>query len=112
MFLDELHDLKDRYPTRFQLLHVLSREQQEVELLSGRLDGDRLRRILDALLPPEGVDAWFLCGPSRWSSTCARRCSTTGSRPHGAHRALPRRPGRRGHRSPRSSGRRRGRGRT
>jgi ring-1,2-phenylacetyl-CoA epoxidase subunit PaaE len=65
MFLDEVHDLKDVHPTRFQLLHVLSREQQEVELLSGRLDGDRLRRILAELVPPDGVDAWFLCGPQQ-----------------------------------------------
>ncbi len=33
MFLDELADLKDRYPDRFQLVHVLSREPHEVELL-------------------------------------------------------------------------------
>jgi ring-1,2-phenylacetyl-CoA epoxidase subunit PaaE len=65
MFLDEVHDLKDRYPDRFWLMHVLSREQQDVELLSGRLDGERLRRILDELLPAEGVDAWFLCGPQQ-----------------------------------------------
>ena len=44
MFLDEVHDLKDRFPERLQLLHVLSREAQDVELFSGRLDGDRLRR--------------------------------------------------------------------
>ena len=30
MFLEELADLKDRYPDRFQLVHVLSREEQEV----------------------------------------------------------------------------------
>ncbi|MGZ4465091.1 MAG: 1,2-phenylacetyl-CoA epoxidase subunit PaaE [Nocardioides sp.] len=65
MFLDEVHDLKDRYPDRLQLLHVLSREAQEVELLSGRLDGERLARILDALVPPDDVDEWFLCGPQQ-----------------------------------------------
>ena len=65
MFLDEVHDLKDRYPDRFWLMHVLSREQQDVELLSGRLDGDRLRRILAELVPADGVDAWFLCGPQQ-----------------------------------------------
>ncbi|WP_395659906.1 1,2-phenylacetyl-CoA epoxidase subunit PaaE [Nocardioides sp.] len=65
MFLDEVHDLKDRYPDRFQVVHVLSRETQEVELLSGRLDGDRLTRILEALMPPEEVDQWFLCGPQQ-----------------------------------------------
>ncbi|MGC4109016.1 MAG: phenylacetate-CoA oxygenase/reductase subunit PaaK [Nocardioides sp.] len=65
MFLDDLHDLKDRFPTRFQLVHVLSREQQDVELLSGRLDGDRLSRILKSLMPAEDVDQWFLCGPQQ-----------------------------------------------
>ncbi len=65
MFLDDLHDLKDRFPERFHLVHVLSREQQDVELFSGRLDGDRLSRILKSLLPAEEVDEWFLCGPQQ-----------------------------------------------
>jgi ring-1,2-phenylacetyl-CoA epoxidase subunit PaaE len=65
MFLDDLHDLKDRFPARFHLVHVLSREQQDVELFSGRLDGDRLSRILKSLLPAEEVDEWFLCGPQQ-----------------------------------------------
>src|SRR3954464_11248140 len=65
MFLDDLHDLKDRFPDRFWLVHVLSREQQDVDLFSGRLDGDRLTRILKSLMPAEDVDAWFLCGPQQ-----------------------------------------------
>jgi ring-1,2-phenylacetyl-CoA epoxidase subunit PaaE len=63
MFAEELADLKDRYPTRLHLVHVLSREPREADLLSGRLDGDRLGRLLDTLLPPATVDEWFLCGP-------------------------------------------------
>jgi ring-1,2-phenylacetyl-CoA epoxidase subunit PaaE len=63
MFLDELADLKDRFPERFRLLHVLSREPQEAELLSGRLDPPRLRRLLASLLPVDTVDQWYLCGP-------------------------------------------------
>jgi ring-1,2-phenylacetyl-CoA epoxidase subunit PaaE len=63
MFLEELSDLKDRYPTRLQVLHVLSREEQESELLSGRLDRDRLGRVLDAFAPVDGIDEWYLCGP-------------------------------------------------
>ena len=62
MFLDEVHDLKDRFPDRFQILHVLSREQQDVELLSGRLDADRFRAIVEAF-GLAGADDWFLCGP-------------------------------------------------
>lgn len=63
MFLEDLADLKDRYPTRLALHHVLSREQRSAPLLSGRIDEPRLRSILDALVLPETVDEWFLCGP-------------------------------------------------
>lgn len=63
MFLDELADLKDRYPQRLSVLHVLSREEQASELLSGRIDPARLRRLLQTLVPVEGIDEWYLCGP-------------------------------------------------
>jgi ferredoxin-NADP reductase len=63
MFLEELSDLKDLHPTRLQVLHVLSREEQESELLSGRLDRGRLARVLDAFVPVDGIDEWYLCGP-------------------------------------------------
>ena len=61
MFAEELADLKDRHPERLQVVHVLSREPGEADLLSGRIDPERMRRLLDTLLPP--VDEWFLCGP-------------------------------------------------
>ncbi len=63
MFADEIADLKDSYPDRLQLVHVLSREPQEVELFSGRLDADRLRTVLPALCDVAGTDHWWLCGP-------------------------------------------------
>ena len=63
MFADEIADLKDTYPARLQLAHVLSREPQEAELFSGRLDAARLRRLLPALCPVDSIDHWWLCGP-------------------------------------------------
>ena len=63
MFAEELGDLKNRHGPRFQLVHVLSREPRDVELFSGRLDADRLRRLLHVLVPVEGVDHVWLCGP-------------------------------------------------
>ncbi|MEU1364789.1 2Fe-2S iron-sulfur cluster-binding protein [Streptomyces sp. NPDC005803] len=63
MFLDEVADLKDRYPDRFQLVTVLSREEQQAGLPSGRLDRERLTNLLPALLPVTDVDGWYLCGP-------------------------------------------------
>jgi ring-1,2-phenylacetyl-CoA epoxidase subunit PaaE len=70
MFLEELADLKDRYPSRLALHHVLSREQRAAPLLSGRIDEERLRRILDALVLPDTVDEWFLCGPFELVQLC------------------------------------------
>ncbi|MET9441348.1 2Fe-2S iron-sulfur cluster-binding protein [Streptomyces sp. NPDC006610] len=63
MFLEEVADLKDRYPQRFQLVTVLSREEQQAGLPSGRLDRERLTGLLPALLPVAEVAGWFLCGP-------------------------------------------------
>ncbi len=61
MFVEELADLKDEYPDRLQVVHVLSREPQDAELLSGRLDPDRVGRLVDAFCAD--ADEWFLCGP-------------------------------------------------
>ncbi len=63
MFLDELEALKDRYHPRFQLFHILSREGSDVPLLSGRIDGAKIRIIHDHLLGAEEVDGWYVCGP-------------------------------------------------
>ncbi|MFJ3719696.1 2Fe-2S iron-sulfur cluster-binding protein [Streptomyces sp. NPDC090057] len=63
MFLEEVADLKDRYPERLQLVTALSREEQQAGLPSGRLDRERLAGLLPALLPVERVAGWFLCGP-------------------------------------------------
>ncbi|MFF7355000.1 MULTISPECIES: 2Fe-2S iron-sulfur cluster-binding protein [Streptomyces] len=63
MFLEEVADLKDRYPERLQLVTVLSREEQQAGLPSGRLDRERIAGLLPALLPVGEVAGWFLCGP-------------------------------------------------
>jgi ring-1,2-phenylacetyl-CoA epoxidase subunit PaaE len=63
MFADEVADLKDSHPARMQIVHVLSREPQEVELYSGRLDRERLTALLPVTVDIAGVDHWWLCGP-------------------------------------------------
>lgn len=70
MFVEELADLKDRYPTRLALHHVLSREQRSAPVLSGRIDEARLRTIFDRLVLPETIDEWFLCGPLALVQLC------------------------------------------
>ena len=88
MFLEELEDLKDRHLGRFQLLHVLSREQQEAELLNGRIDGAKLKVLLDTLIPPDDVDEWFLCGPEEMIETARAALLERGVDPGRIHREL------------------------
>jgi ring-1,2-phenylacetyl-CoA epoxidase subunit PaaE len=63
MFTEELADLKNANGARLQLIHALSREPTAAEISSGRLDADRMGRILDALVDVTDVDEWWLCGP-------------------------------------------------
>ncbi len=62
MFLDELEALKDRYPDRLQLFHVLSREGSDLSLLSGRIDREKIEAVHQTL-GGRPVDGWYLCGP-------------------------------------------------
>ena len=63
MFNEELQDLKDRYRDPLTMIHVLSRQAQEVDLLQGRIDGAKVRDIIKALLPVGSMDEVFICGP-------------------------------------------------
>ncbi len=63
MFAEDLGDLKNVHGPRLQLVHVLSREPRDAELFAGRLDADRLRRLLTVLVPLAGTDHVWLCGP-------------------------------------------------
>jgi ring-1,2-phenylacetyl-CoA epoxidase subunit PaaE len=63
MFLEELEGLKDRYPDRFHLMHVLSRESGTVPLFSGRIDAEKLEQLFSHVVDAATVDEWFLCGP-------------------------------------------------
>ncbi|MEJ2865074.1 1,2-phenylacetyl-CoA epoxidase subunit PaaE [Actinomycetospora flava] len=63
MFGEDLADLKDRHGPRLQLVHVLSREPTAADLFNGRLDAERLRTLVGALVPVGEVAHWWLCGP-------------------------------------------------
>jgi ring-1,2-phenylacetyl-CoA epoxidase subunit PaaE len=63
MFNEALQDLKDRFPGRFTMIHILSQQAQEVDLLQGRIDADKIKSIIDALLPAKSMDEVFICGP-------------------------------------------------
>ena len=88
MFADEVADLKDVHPARMQVVHVLSREPQEVELHSGRLDRERLTVLLPVTVDVPSVDHWWLCGPFAMVSNAIEVLRELGVDPGRVHREL------------------------
>ncbi len=81
MFLEELADLKDKYPSRLALHHVLSREQRIAPLLSGRIDAEKLQQLLGTAIHADDVDEWFLCGPFELVQLCRDTLAARGVKP-------------------------------
>jgi ring-1,2-phenylacetyl-CoA epoxidase subunit PaaE len=73
MFNEALQDLKDRYPSRLTLIHILSRQAQEVPLLEGRIDA--------AFLPARSMDEVFVCGPEAMIEATEQALLTAGVKP-------------------------------
>jgi ring-1,2-phenylacetyl-CoA epoxidase subunit PaaE len=88
MFAEELADLKDEHPSRMELVHVLSREAREVDLLTGRLDAAKLRTLLPLLLDVPDVDHWWLCGPFGMVVDATEVLGELGVPPERIHREL------------------------
>jgi len=63
IFRDELAELKDVYMERLNLVYVMSREQQDIELFNGRITRDKCRQLFQRWLRVEDVDYAFICGP-------------------------------------------------
>jgi ring-1,2-phenylacetyl-CoA epoxidase subunit PaaE len=65
MFRDDLDALKDTYLTRLNLLHVMSEEGQDADILTGRIDAAKLSDMrARGLIDPASYDAIYLCGPA------------------------------------------------
>ncbi|MBB99733.1 MAG: phenylacetic acid degradation protein [Rhodobacteraceae bacterium] len=78
IFKEEIENLKDLFPTRLGVFHVLSRETQDVDMLSGRLDADKLQVLLTHAVPAKDADGIFLCGPGEMIETATGALSALG----------------------------------
>lgn len=64
MFLTALEDLKDRYPARFDVLHVQSRSGDgDNPVAEGRLTGEKLRELATRRVDIARMTHAYLCGP-------------------------------------------------
>jgi ring-1,2-phenylacetyl-CoA epoxidase subunit PaaE len=69
MFIDDLYALKNRFPDRLQLNFLFSREEQELPILSGRLDSAKVRELYEHFCSAlEPTDA-YICGPDTMIAT-------------------------------------------
>lgn len=81
MFREELAALKDAYITRFNLVHVLSREPQDIELLNGRIDRAKADALLARWIGDAAIDAFFVCGPDGMMQAVAEALAARGVAP-------------------------------
>jgi len=63
MFREELEDLKNEFMDRFNLVHILNREQQDVDLFNGLITKEKCALLFKHWLDLRSVDTAFICGP-------------------------------------------------
>lgn len=78
LFRTELCELKDRYLTRFQLGFVMSREHQDLELLNGRIDGEKCAALFARWVRLKDIDGVFVCGPEAMMASVLGALETAG----------------------------------
>jgi ring-1,2-phenylacetyl-CoA epoxidase subunit PaaE len=78
LFLEELEELKDRFMQRLSLFHVISGEEQDIPVLHGRLDSEKVKVLLRSLVPAASVDHVFICGPTGMSEEIEATCRELG----------------------------------
>ncbi len=78
LFREALEELKDRFLQRLSVFHVISGEEQDIPILHGRLDGEKVRVLLRSLVPASQVDHVFICGPAGMSEDIEATCRDIG----------------------------------
>ncbi|MFV8833992.1 1,2-phenylacetyl-CoA epoxidase subunit PaaE [Aquisalimonas sp.] len=62
IFREQLEDIKNEYMGRFTMVPVMSREQTDIGLFHGHIDGDKCRELLQHWIRDD-VDECVICGP-------------------------------------------------
>ncbi len=78
IFREALEGLKNQYLDRMGLFHILSREDQGSDLLTGRIDEAKCAAIFSRLIDPAEVDEFFLCGPETMIHTIREHLESLG----------------------------------
>ncbi len=63
IFREDLAELKDLYRERLNLIYVMSREQQDIDLFNGRIDRAKCDQLFQNWIEVGDHDVAFVCGP-------------------------------------------------
>ena len=63
MLRDDIANLKDQFLNRLSVIHVMSREKQDIDLFNGRIDAEKFSQLADQWISLADVDHAFICGP-------------------------------------------------
>jgi ring-1,2-phenylacetyl-CoA epoxidase subunit PaaE len=78
MFGEALQDLKDRYPSRLQLIHILSRQATELPLTHGRITEEKIALLTSGLIDIKSMEEAFICGPEAMIEAAERGLQNAG----------------------------------
>jgi ring-1,2-phenylacetyl-CoA epoxidase subunit PaaE len=65
IFKEQLEALKNKYINRLAIHFLLSREQTDAAVYSGRIDNGKLSLLSEKLIDVRGMDDIFICGPEQ-----------------------------------------------
>ncbi|MBL7808149.1 MAG: phenylacetate-CoA oxygenase/reductase subunit PaaK [Saprospiraceae bacterium] len=85
IFREQLEELKNLYPDRLSVHHILSRESLGSDLFQGRITGEKCARYAKVFFNPAEVDAFFLCGPEEMVFEVKETLSQVGANPKSVH---------------------------
>lgn len=63
MFREELEDMKNRHMGRFNVIHVLEQDAQEIDLFTGMVTQEKCAQLFKGWIDIASVDMAFICGP-------------------------------------------------
>jgi ring-1,2-phenylacetyl-CoA epoxidase subunit PaaE len=63
MFREELEDLKNLHMSRFNVIHILETDAQEIDLFTGLVTAEKCAELFKGWIDIENVDTAFICGP-------------------------------------------------
>src|SRR5210317_236684 len=79
IFKDAIDDLKNTYLERFEVHHVLSREDQGTDHLKGRIDAAKAEKFAQSLFDLEQTTGHYLCGPQEMIEAVSAKLESLGT---------------------------------